>query len=82
MLVKFLANNLNASANSTWSVLGLPAGITLQATPIDDIERSINIAGNRVFAQFSGNGSYVTMSKMLLVGGPHPMLPLRGSASA
>ena len=82
--VKFLANRLNATANFTWSVLSSLGGITLQASPVDDLERSINIAGNRVFCQVSSNsvGAAWTLSKMIMVGGVHPMLPIRGSASA
>lgn len=84
MAVKFLANTLNATANYQWKVLGAAGGITLQANPVDDIERSINVTGNRVFTQFSTNavGAHMTLSKVILVGGPHPVLPLRGSASA
>lgn len=83
MAVKFLANRLNADAKHTWSVLSAAGGITLQTSPVDDLERSINVAGNRVFTQFSGVGaSSATVSKMILVGGVHPTMPLRGSASA
>ena len=84
LLVNFLANTLNANAQHQWSVLSPLGGIALQANPVDDIERSINIAGNRVFVQFQTNGlgTYFTLSKLILVGGPHPFVPLRGSASA
>lgn len=84
LLVNFLANTLNADARHIWSVLSPLGGITLQSNPVDDIERSINIAGNRVFMQFQNNGanSHFTVSKAILVGGPHPMVPLRGSTSA
>jgi hypothetical protein len=84
LLVNFLQNSLNADARHTWSVLSPLGGITLEATSVDDIERSINVSGNRVFAQFQNNGigSHFTLSKMILVGGPHPVVPLRGSASA
>lgn len=89
LTVKFLANRINADLQHTWQVLSAPdgsnqVGIPLQANPQDDIERSINIAGNRVFMQVSTNavGAHFTLSKAILVGGPSPLLPLRGSASA
>jgi hypothetical protein len=82
--VKFLANSLNATANQQWNVLGNGSyGINLAGIPYHDIERAINIAGNRVFVQFSINaiGAQFSLSKLILVGGPHPMLPLHGSAT-
>lgn len=89
MTVKFLGNRINADLQHTWQVLSAPdgssqVGIPLQANPQDDIERAINIAGNRVFMQVSTNaaGAHFTLSKTILVGGPSPLLPLRGSASA
>lgn len=88
LTVKFLANRINADLQHTWQVLSAPdgsnqVGIPLQANPQDDIERAINIAGNRVFMQVSTNavGAAFTLSKLILVGGPSPLLPLRGSAS-
>lgn len=83
MAVNFLSNRVNADAKHTWSVLSATGGISLQASPSDDLERSINVAGNRVFAQFSGTGeSSATVSKMIMVGGPHPTMPLMGASSA
>lgn len=56
--------------------------ITLSAVPSDDIERSINVAGNRIYVQFSTNavGAYFNLERVILCGGP-ATLPIRGSAA-
>jgi hypothetical protein len=80
LAISALSNMLTADANHTYTV---PYGIPLSTAPADDYERPLNVAGNRVFLQFSTNaaGAWFQLSKLILVGGMHPALPLRGSAS-
>ncbi len=48
----------------------VPNGINLSLTPIDDIIRPLNMAGNRVYLSYSTNavGSSFHLSKVILVG--------------
>jgi hypothetical protein len=51
-----------------------PGGITLQANPIDDIIRPLNVAGNRAYLAYSTNavGSAFRLSKVILTGIAEP----------
>lgn len=78
MAITLLRNSINDT--QPWTVAG---GITLAATPTDDYERPINVSGNRVFVQFSTNavGASMLVSRVILVGSKHPVLPIRGNAA-
>jgi hypothetical protein len=56
----------------------IPNPIAVQGDP-DDYNRPLNVAGNRMFVEFSSNavGSSVTVSKLILGGSQHPWLRIR-----
>jgi len=76
----FILNPKSLAFNtSAWTV---PGGITLQQTPIDDIIRPLNIAGNRVFVVYStfALGAAFNLSKLILVGAADQLNALNPNA--
>lgn len=79
LTIKMLPNNLIPA--TPFSAVTLPA-ITLSLTPGDDLERPLNVAGNRMFVQFSTDAvnAWFELERLILVGSQAP-LALRGSAA-
>jgi hypothetical protein len=78
--VRILPNTLSPKYPYT-----VPVGIPLSDPVMDDFFRPINVAGNRMFVEFSTNavGSWFNLSKMLLTGkaDPHSTLNPTGGGN-
>jgi hypothetical protein len=78
--IRAIPNILNTNPPYTVGNAFTVAPIMLTDVPTDDYERPLNVAGNRVFLEFSQSavGAEVNLDKLVLVGNSHPWLKIHG----
>src|SRR5579884_2914680 len=82
LTITMLSNTLNADAVHTYQV---PGGVILTSPAQEELERPLNVRGQRIFAQFavnqpgtSGQAGWFGLSRLIMVGAADAWAPIRG----
>jgi hypothetical protein len=81
LTIRCIPNNLPSKAPYTvTNAYTVASPIVLSEIPSSDTERPINVAGSRMFVEFSTDtvGNYVNISKLIIAGNTHPWLKIKG----